>query len=62
VRTYGLQLSPAAQRYAERLLGLPAMQEWEAAALREPWREVDHEAEALQVGTVTADHRVPAAG
>jgi len=62
VRTYGLQLSPPAQQYAERLLGLPAMREWEAAALAEPWRELDHEAEALQVGTVTADHRVPAAG
>jgi glutathione S-transferase len=62
VRTYGLPLSPPAQQYAERLLGLPAMREWEAAALAEPWREVDHEAEALQVGTVTADHRVPAAG
>jgi glutathione S-transferase len=62
VRTYGLQLSPPSQQYAERLLGLPAMREWEAAALAEPWREVDHEAEALQVGTVTADHRVPAAG
>jgi glutathione S-transferase len=62
VRSYGLPLSPAAQLYAERLLQLPAMREWESAALREPWREADHEAEALQVGTVTADHRVPAAG
>jgi glutathione S-transferase len=61
VRTYGLQLSAGAARYAQRLLELPAMREWEAAALAETWREVDHEAEALQVGVVTADYRAPAA-
>jgi glutathione S-transferase len=61
VRTYGLQLSAGAAAYAQRLLELPAMREWEAAALAETWREVDHEAEALQVGVVTADHRAPAA-
>jgi glutathione S-transferase len=61
VRTYGLQLSDGAAAYAQRLLELPAMREWETAALAETWREVDHEAEALQVGTVTADHRAPAA-
>jgi len=61
VRTYGLQLSAGAAAYAQRLLELPAMREWETAALAEPWREVDHEAEALQVGVVTADHRAPAA-
>ena len=37
------------------------MREWEQAALAETWRELDHEAEALQVGVVTADYRVPAA-
>jgi glutathione S-transferase len=61
VRTYGLQLSDGAAAYARRLLELPAMREWETAALAETWREVDHEAEALQVGVVTADHRAPAA-
>ncbi len=61
VRTYGLQLSDGAAAYAQRLLELPAMREWETAALAETWREVDHEAEALQVGVVTADHRAPAA-
>ena len=61
VRTYGLQLSGAAIRYCQRLLELPAMREWEQAALAEPWRELDHEAEALQVGVVTADYRAPAA-
>ncbi len=60
VRTYGLQLSAGAAAYAQRLLELPAMREWETAALAETWRELDHEAEALQVGVVTADQRAPA--
>jgi glutathione S-transferase len=62
VRTYGLRLGAAASQYAGRLLDLPAMREWEAAALAETWREVDHEAEALQQGVILADHRAaPAA-
>jgi glutathione S-transferase len=61
VRTYDIGLSAAAAAYARRLLELPAMREWEAAALAETWREADHEAEATQVGVVTADYRVPAA-
>jgi glutathione S-transferase len=60
VRTYGIDLTGAAASYALRLLELPAMREWETAALAEPWREPDHEAEALQVGVVTADYRAPA--
>ncbi len=61
VRTYGLQLTGSAPAYVQRLLELPAMREWEQAALAETWRELDHEAEALQVGVVTADYRAPAA-
>jgi glutathione S-transferase len=61
VRTYGLELSDASTAYALRLLELPAMREWETAALAETWRELDHEAEALQVGVVTADYRASAA-
>jgi len=61
VRTYGIELTGNAPQYVQRLLELPAMREWEAAALAEPWRELDHEAEALQVGVVTADYRAPAA-
>ncbi len=62
VRTYGIAADgQAPPQYAQRLLDLPAMREWEQAALAETWREVDHEAEALQVGVVTADYRVPAA-
>lgn len=57
VQSYGLQLGEAARGYVERLLALPGMQAWYAAALTEPWREPAHEAEAAQVGTVYADYR-----
>jgi glutathione S-transferase len=61
VRTYGIELSGAAAQYAARLVELPSMRAWEAAALRETFRETDHEAEVLQAGTILADYRVPAA-
>lgn len=60
VQTYDLSLSPAAGQYADRLLALPAMREWYAAALAEPWRDHDHEADAWKFGTVTADLRAGA--
>ena len=56
-QTYGLQLGPAATLYLARLLTLPAMQEWYTAALREPYREPDHEAEISASGTITEDLR-----
>ncbi len=43
LQSYGLTLSEAADAYRDRLLALPAMQEWYQAALREPWREAAHE-------------------
>jgi glutathione S-transferase len=61
VRTYGIQLAAESAAYAQRLLEMPAMRDWETAALAETWRELDHEAEATQVGLVTADFRAPAA-
>ncbi len=60
VQTYDLKLGGAANAYASRLLALPAMQEWYAAALTETWREQAHEAEALEVGTVLQDLRAKA--
>ena len=38
---------------------LPAMLDWEAAALAEPYRETAHEAEVLAAGQVLADWRLP---
>lgn len=59
VQTYGLELSEAAAAYARRLLERPAMREWYAAALAEPWREPEHEAEIAAQGEILADHRAP---
>lgn len=60
-QTFGLSLSDTAQRYADRLLEHPAMQNWYAAALAEPWRETGHERDITAAGTVTDDFREPVA-
>ena len=56
-RGYRLEFPGAAGAYVRRLLDLPAMREWHAAALAETWREPGHEAEIAAVGTVIADDR-----
>lgn len=61
IQTYGLELGDAAMAYAQRLLDLPAMREWYAAALAETWREDAHETSIAAHGHVTADFRTPAA-
>ena len=58
-RTYGVTLRGAAAGYVQTLLDHPAMREWEAAALAEDFREAKYEVELPQIGTVTADLRVP---
>ena len=58
-RTYAIPLGPVAAAYAEHLLQLPAMREWESAALAEPWRDEAHDADVLAHGNVTADLRLP---
>ena len=60
-RTYGVTLQGAAAGYLQTLLAHPAMREWEAAALAEDFREAKYEVELPQIGTVTADLRVPVA-
>jgi glutathione S-transferase len=57
VRTYGLDMGPAGQVWVERMLALPAMQQWEAEALAESWREDSHEAELAAAGRIIADYR-----
>ncbi|KUJ84568.1 glutathione S-transferase [Microbulbifer flavimaris] len=59
VKGFGLPLPEGAAAYAQRLLQLPAMDEWVGEALREPWRESGHEGELLQSGTLIEDRRVP---
>jgi glutathione S-transferase len=56
-QSYGLVLDANAAAYAQRLLALPAMQQWVAAALQETWREPGHEAEARAAGVWLEDLR-----
>lgn len=57
VRTYGLDVGPVARGWIEHMLALPAMREWEAAALAETWREDSHEAEIKAAGRIVEDYR-----
>ena len=57
VRTYGLQVGPKGQAWVQMMLAHPAMQQWEAEALAESWREVGHEEELRACGEVIADYR-----
>jgi glutathione S-transferase len=57
IRTYGLALSEAAAGYARHLLALPAMREWDDEALAEPWRDAEHEVDAMQGATLVEDLR-----
>lgn len=57
VQTYGLQLSAPAMAYVERLLALPAMQQWTEQALTDKHREPSHEAWCLAHGKLLADYR-----
>jgi glutathione S-transferase len=57
VQSYGLALGPRASSYVQQLLALPGMTRWYAAALAEPWREPQHEAEAAAVGVIEQDLR-----
>lgn len=58
IQTYDLKLDPISAAYAERLLGLQAMQDWYTAGLNETFRDEPHDLEILQFGTVTNDFRV----
>jgi glutathione S-transferase len=56
IRTYGLDVG-AGQAWVDRVIAHPAMQQWEAEALAETWREVSHEEDLLACGAITADYR-----
>ncbi|RJT25232.1 glutathione S-transferase family protein [Chakrabartia godavariana] len=57
VRTYGLDVGTAGQAWVDHILAHPAMQQWEAEALAETWREAGHEAELRAAGVIIADYR-----
>ena len=56
VRTYGLDVG-AGQAWVDRVIAHPAMQQWEAEALAETWREVSHEENMIAAGEIIADYR-----
>lgn len=56
IRTYGLDVGRG-QAWVDGVLAHPAMQDWEAQALAEEWREESHEAELAAAGRITADYR-----
>ncbi len=57
VRTYGLDVGAAGQAWVDHILAHPDMQDWEAQALAETWREAGHEAELRDCGAIIADYR-----
>lgn len=56
VRTYGLDAGRG-RSWVEWVIAQPAMEEWEAAALAETWREESHEEELAAAGRIVADYR-----
>jgi glutathione S-transferase len=58
IQSYRLPVDTAAQAYVQRMLALPSMQRWYEAALKETWRDPDHEEETLRQGTLLEDLRV----
>ena len=56
IRTYGLEVGRG-QAWVDHVIAHPAMQQWEAEALAEDWREASHEAELAAAGSITADYR-----
>ena len=56
-RTYALDVGVRGKAWVGMMLALPAMQQWEAEALAESWREKGHEDELAACGRITADYR-----
>lgn len=61
MQTYSPGLDAASLAYVARLLDLDGMRSWYADALREPWRDLPHEAEISHCGEVLQDLRAPVA-
>jgi glutathione S-transferase len=57
VNTYDLNLDGAAQAYVVHMLAEPALRKWYDEALREPWREEEHEEDIQRHGRIVEDLR-----
>jgi glutathione S-transferase len=62
VQTYGLELPSGSAAYCAHMLRQRALQQWYVAALAEPFRDAEDEADCARLGEVTADLRAPAEG
>jgi glutathione S-transferase len=59
VRSYSVELGAKGAAWVERMLALPAMRDWEAQALLEPYREKGHEEMLAATGAIIEDFRAP---
>ena len=59
IRTYDLQLSQKSNDYVKKILECAAMQQWEQAALQEPWIDQAHDNEIRSYGDIIRDFRQP---
>ena len=57
IQSYNLPLSESSLAYCQRILARAGMQQWYAAALREPWREQSHELDVLSQAELLHDYR-----
>jgi glutathione S-transferase len=57
VQSYALAFGGESAAYLARLLALPSMKAWYAAAIAEKFRDLPHEEEVAQLATVTQDLR-----
>jgi glutathione S-transferase len=57
LQTYEPPVNANSRRYASQLLALPSMKDWYTAALRETWRDEEHEVETRAAGEWREDLR-----
>jgi glutathione S-transferase len=57
MQSYRLPIDDTSQAYVQRILALPSMRRWYEAALKETWRDPDHEEETLRQGELLQDLR-----
>ena len=56
--SYGFDLSAPAKAYANRIMALPSMQNWQKSGQAETWRDQSHEDETSDAGRIISDARI----
>lgn len=57
IQSYTLEVDDTTREYVQHMLQRPSMRRWYEAALKETWRDTDHEEETLRQGTLREDLR-----